>query len=462
MTIRNKLTLQFALITASILLMASFFIYYLSARYRQEEFYERLHNKAQNTAKLLIEVNEVNHDLLKIIDKNTVLLRSEQIVIYDYLNEEIYNSKENKISIVDKKLLDDIRLRKELRFHQGDQEFLGILYTDQFNRFVVIAAATDIYGLSKLRNLRLVLLAVFGGSMMLLIAGGWLFAHQSLKPMAHVIGQVDQISANNLDARVDEGNGQDEIAQLSQTFNKMLDRVESAFHIQKSFVANASHELRTPLTAITGQIEVSLLKDRDTKEYQNVLHSILEDIRSLTHLSNVLLELAQINPDISKIHFMPLRIDELVLHSRMELMQRKPHYHINIEYLNFPEEEHELLMMGNEPLLKSAITNIMDNACKFSDGKPVEVTIAFKNHLAILTITDQGIGIREEEIKQIFEPLYRASNAITFQGHGLGLSLAQKILLIHQSEMQIQSQVSQGTQVTLHFPALNGHHVRMM
>lgn len=462
MTIRNKLTLQFALITASILLMASFFIYYLSARYRQEEFYERLYNKAQSTAKLLIEVNEVDYNLLKIIDKNTTRLPSERIVIYNYLNEEMYNSKEEGPLITDETLLDEIRLRQELRFRQGDKEFLGILYTDQFNRFVVIASATDIYGLSKLKNLQLVLLTVFGGSMMLLVAGGWLFARQALKPMAHVIGQVDQISANNLYARVDKGNGQDEIAQLAKTFNKMLDRMESAFHIQKSFVANASHELRTPLTAITGQIEVSLLKERSPQEYQRVLHSILEDIINLTYLSNGLLQLAQINPNVSKIQFVPLRIDELVLHSRMELMQRKPHYHISIEYLNFPEEEHELLIMGNDPLLKSAITNILDNACKFSYGKPVEVTIAFKYHSAILTIKDQGIGIQEEEIKQIFEPLYRASNAITFQGHGLGLSLAQKIFLIHQSEMSIQSQINLGTQVTLQFPVLTNHHVRMV
>ncbi len=462
MTVRNKLTLQFSLITASILLTASLFIYYFSALYRQEEFYERLQSKANSTAKLLIEVNEVTIELLKIIDKNTASLPAEQIVIYNHQNEEIYNSNEAITPHFTRKLLDDIRIQEALGFRHDDREFLGILYTDRFNRFVVVASATDVYGLRKLRNLRLVLITVFGGSMMLVIAGGWLFSHQALKPMAHVIDQVDQISASNLYARVDEGNGQDEIAQLSQTFNKMLDRVEAAFAVQKSFVANASHELRTPLTAITGQIEVSLRKGRSQQEYQGVLHSILEDIRNLTHLSNVLLELAQINPDAAKIQFVPLRIDELLLESRLELMQRKQHYQINIEYLNFPEEEQGLLVMGNEPLLKSVFTNIMDNACKFSVGKPVEVCMDFKNTQTVITINDQGIGIRQEELQQICEPMYRATNAITFQGHGLGLSLAKKILNIHHVEMHIHSQMNEGTQIALQFPALRPAKVTSM
>lgn len=454
MSIRNKLTLQFALIAAAILLMASFFVYFLSARYRQEEFYERLHNKASSTARLLIEVNEVDHNLLRIIDRNTISLPSEQIVIFNYLNEEIYNSAETHKLELDEALLDVIRIRQEVRFSQDQKEFMGILYADALNRFVVVASATDVYGLRKLHNLRLVLLSVFAGSTLLMVAGGWIFSQQALQPITHVIGQVDQISGSNLHARVDEGNGQDEIAQLSKTFNKMLDRVESAFHTQKSFVSNASHELRTPLTAITGEIEVALLKPRKDEEYRNVLCSVLEDIRKLTYLSNNLLELAHVDPHTSHIALTPLRMDELVLHSRQELLQRKPHYYIHIEYLNFPEEEQGLLISGNESLLKSAIINIMDNACKFSDGKPVEVSLAFSRQHATLTVSDQGIGIREEEVAQVFEPLYRASNAITFQGHGLGLSLSGKILALHHAQVRIQSRLNEGTQLTVVLPVL--------
>ncbi len=452
MTIQNKLTLQFALIAASILLTAALFIYILSAGFRQEEFYDRLSQKARSTARLLIEVNEVDHDLLKIIDRNTISLPSEQTIIYNYLNEEIYNSNETVDMLFDETLLDEIRIRQEVRFHRGTKEFLGLLYTDQYNRFVVIASAVDVYGLRKLDYLKLVLLAVFGGSMVLVIGGGWVFARQALKPMAQVIDQVDQISANNLHARVAEGNGQDEIAKLSQTFNKMLGRVESAFLTQKSFVSNASHELRTPLTAITGQIEVSLLKKRNVEEYQQVLQSVLEDIRQLTHLTNGLLELAQLNPQENHLSFSSIRLDELLLQARFELLQRKPHYKISIEYLHFPEEEEGLFIQGNEPLLKSAFINILDNACKFSGGKPVEATLFFEPKEAALTIIDHGIGIQEEDMERILQPLYRASNAITFQGYGLGLSLAHKIMELHRVSMKMQSQFGSGTQVILKFP----------
>jgi signal transduction histidine kinase len=80
--------------------------------------------------------------------------------------------------------------------------------------------------------------------------------------MTRVISRVDSISASRLELRVDEGNGQDEIAQLARTFNRMLDRLEEAFRLQRAFVSNASHEMRTPLTAITGQIEVALLTEK--------------------------------------------------------------------------------------------------------------------------------------------------------------------------------------------------------
>src|SRR5690606_36112016 len=128
---------------------------FLSADYRQDDFYNRLFNKATNTVKLLIEVEEVDADLLKRIDKDDpVSLPKEKIIIYNYKNETLYSSDEKRELKIDRELLDEIRLNGEFRYKQGEYQIIGFLFTDKYDRFAVIAGAVDIYGLKKLHNLR--------------------------------------------------------------------------------------------------------------------------------------------------------------------------------------------------------------------------------------------------------------------------------------------------------------------
>jgi signal transduction histidine kinase len=196
-----------------------------------------------------------------------------------------------------------------------------------------------------------------------------------------------------LKKRVDEGNRKDEIAQLAITFNQMLDRIESAFETQRSFVSNASHEMRTPLTSITGQLEVALLGNRDTAEYESTLRSVLDDIRNLNKLTNGLLEIAQASMDITEMRQRNFRVDELLWQARNEVMKRNPAYDVQINITNFPDDENELIVSGVEPLFKTAITNLMENACKFSDDKRVSVTFSVVENHAYLKFKDNGIGI---------------------------------------------------------------------
>ena len=118
--------------------------------------------------------------------------------------------------------------------------------------------------------------------------------------------------------------------------------------------------------SITGQIEVSLMKPRSQAEYEAILESVLEDIKNLNALSNGLLDLAKASSDISEIALLPLRIDEILWETRAELLERKKDYKVSIEFSKPIEDEKELTVLGNHHLLKTAIVNLMDNACKFS------------------------------------------------------------------------------------------------
>lgn len=451
MKIRTKLSLLFAIIFASILILSSVSIYISSQTFREEQFFSRLKDRALTTAKLLIEVKEVDKDLLKIIDKHTLLLPKEEISIYNYLNEQIYSSVEKDSTFIPVNILNQVRVNNEIKFEDGENEAIGILFTDENNRFVIIASAFDKYGLGKLKYLRLILAINFLISILIVVLVGWFYAGQALKPMSNVIRQVDEIKGTSLNLRVITENPKDEIAQLANTFNKMLERIEEAFTIQKMFVSNASHELRTPLTSITGQIEVTLMNKRDQKEYEKVLLSILEDIKNLNILSDGLLSLAQATLDVNESTFSNIRIDEVLWSAISELQKHKPEYKIDVEFGEIPSEEEKLIIYGSETLVKTALINIIDNACKYSNDKISRILINIIGKKILIKISDNGIGISHEDLDKIFEPFFRAKNARKQKGHGLGLALSKKIIELHSGLIEIDSTINKGTSIIITF-----------
>jgi signal transduction histidine kinase len=456
MNIRSKITIRFILIVAIIIFTASFLIYLFSADYRKDGFYSRLSNKANNTAKLLIEVDEVDAALLKKIEKNNpVSLPEERIIIFDFRNHIVFSTDENKVIKIDENLLNKIRLEQEVRFQQGNYEVLGFLFKEKHDRFAVVAAAIDIYGINKLKNLRTILFIVFIISIIGVSVSGWFFAGKALQPISKVVQQVDDISITSLNLRVDEGNGKDEIAQLARTFNRMLERLEGSFKVQKNFIANASHELRTPLTAITGQLEVSLLNARTPAEYEKVMDSVLEDIKNLNTLSNRLLLLAQTSADGIDHKMNKLRIDELLWQVRDELLKHNPDYKIRIDLDHELDDESKLTIEGDEQLIKAVFLNLIDNGCKYSSENTIDVLIHSDRFGLTIHFEDKGIGIPPEDIQNIFEPFYRGRNTQNIKGHGIGLSMVKRIVHSHHGTIQLNSVLGKGTTVVVHFEALN-------
>jgi len=453
LNIRARLSIQFTYIVTIILVLFSFIIYYFSSDYREAEFYSRLEKKAMTTAKLLIEVKEVDYKLMKIIDRNSLnALHNERVMIYDDKDHQIYNSLDNDSIQISKAFLDKIRLKKSIRYHEDKNEAVGLIFTLNSIHYVVIASALDNYGRIKLYNLIWIILVGFIISIGSTIIFGRIYATKALKPMSDVVKQVDKITIASLNMRVNEGNGTDEIAQLSITFNKMLERLESAFEMQRSFVSNASHELRTPLTSITGQIEVSLMNPRTHEEYKAILESVLEDIKNLNSLSNGLLDLAKASSDISAIALRQLRIDEILWETSAELIERKKDYKISIEFTQPIDDENDLIILGNHHLLKTAIINLMDNACKYSPDRSVEIYLSVKARDIVVEFKDKGMGIDAADLDKIFHPFFRAINAKNISGNGLGLTLTDKIVRIHRGAIMIESQLQKGTKVTVSIP----------
>ena len=457
MNILTKLTLRFSVIVASILVLFSITIYTLSGTYRKEEFHDRLENRALTTARLLLTVEEVDKDLLRIIDKNSVpALPQEEILVFDKDDSLAYSSVDDPMQHYPPSLLERIRREKNVQLASGDFEQVGVLYEEGEDEFISIASAYDRYGRNKLRNLRTILISgLVVGICIIILAGRW-FAAQVLLPLAKMNYEVSKISAGNLAQRIDEGNQRDEIARLAMNFNKMLKRLETAFGMQQSFVSNASHELRTPLAVMRSQLQVTLDKERSQEEYRLVLRSLLDDTNSFTELTNGLLTLAQSGVENQRLHFMPLRVDEVLFMAQEELAKQKPHYHFQFDYDSLPENENALTLKGNEQLLTTAFTNFMDNACKFSPDNTVHIALSSNNQGIEIRFKDNGAGIPESELKKIFSPFYRAANAQNIaKGHGIGLSLCKKIVELHGGTISVQSQLKSGSQFGVILPHEN-------
>ncbi|AQG80833.1 HAMP domain-containing sensor histidine kinase [Spirosoma montaniterrae] len=454
MTIRTRLTLLFTLLVSSLLAGFCIIIYLTAEQYRESEYYERIRQEALTSAELLFGKETISPQLFKLLDKNEMtVLNQEEIIIYNNQNKIAYESGTDYLDVTPETLR-RIRLQKELRWRVGDREIVGVVFTDRFNHFVVVASAVDKYGFQKQRDLALILSAGWLMATLIVLLAGRLFAARALAPINRVVGRVDAITATNLDLRLDEGNGQDEIAQLSHRFNRMLDRIEEAFQGQRAFVANASHELRTPLTAITGQIQVALLADDDPQELREVMHSILDDVRGLTQLTNGLLSLADVSMGESSVNTAPVSVDDLLWQTRSDLLKAHPDYTVRVA---MPENEgvpHDFIILGNDALLRIALINLLENACKFSPDHTVRVQINALSNVVHFAFQNNGPPISPDELPLIFKPLRRGSNAQQVRGYGIGLSLTDRIVRLHKGQLSVESSHQNGTTFTMVLPTI--------
>ncbi len=453
MQIRYKIAAQFTLLVALILLTFSSIVYLLAENQRSRNFYDRLARRATTTARLLVDVKEFTPALLKILDRNSSSrLPKEEIYVYNYKNELLYSSAEQSRDFITQSLIDEIRLTQKVTFTNKGKEVVGLLFVGRFDRFVVIASAADVVGDAQMKNLSQTLLLGFLGGILITIVLGIFFASQSLKPIKAINAEIAHIQPQDLRKRVDEGNGQDEIAQLAINFNQMLARLELGFEQQKQFVSHASHELRTPLAALKTEVQVGLEGNHSPDEYKLILHNVLNDTDRLIQLSNALLQLARTLNNAGEFVFTSVRMEEVLLNAQQSVQNSNSAYRISFDFEQIPEDDRQTLVNGVESLLTNVVVNLLENACKYAPDHQAELRLGFDQENCIIKIKDQGIGISETDLPHIFQPFYRASNTLDHAGFGVGLSVAQRIVQLHNGTIEVKSELQKGTEFLIKLP----------
>lgn len=450
MNIKLRLSFQFTLIVAGILVFFSVLVYYFSYTSQLSKFRQNLLDSAKNNAILLINVTEVDSSLLKKIHQSTISREREELALTDSAYNLIYSNNIQYLSKVST-LID--AAEGDLNYYSiGEKD--GVYYRHVFNNrtYNVYAMAVDRSRKENLKELLEILFWSILFSMWLSVLFSYLFSKRAIKPISSIIKNVKEINFLKLSNRLDEGERKDEIDQLSITFNEMLSDLEIAFKNQEDFVSNASHELRTPLTVMISESDYLLSRERSNEEYSKHLVRLVSDLKKINALINSLLELAQINRDKS-IVLESVRIDEVVFNAIHIVKEKYPDRKI-IPKIKYPEDGNDLLINGNSGLLEIAFKNLFDNACKFSDDD-VRVEFIINDRVITIIISDKGIGIPIGEMESIRNPFKRASNVKFISGFGIGLSLVLKILELHKADANIESKMNEGTRIEIRFRQVN-------
>ncbi|MEL6671801.1 MAG: HAMP domain-containing sensor histidine kinase [Bacteroidota bacterium] len=452
MKIQYRFPLIFATSSAAILIGLSFIVYYLSAQFQREEFFGRLDERVEITEQLFLEEDNLAPEIYEGIKQKFLQTLPEETENVYPIGAEIPDSLLQKYP---EEFLVKITAAgpqpTPMRFFNQDRQGAGKIYHHQGEDYLVVVTAIDVYGLRSLQNVKTSLVIAVMVSI-LLLAGLALFeADQILTPISNQIAKARSITARNLHLRLNIYNEKNELGDLATAFNQMLDRLEGAFALQESFISNASHEMRNPLTAIMGEVELALQKKRTLEEYVGSLEIIQKESDRLDIIVDNLLLLAKAGLNPSQLSMKVYRMDELIWELVQEFQEKYPQTPLNLE-LEFPEEPEKLEIKGNGSLLKIALGNLIDNARKFSQGKPVSLCFLIREGHMLFKVVDQGIGIPKEDQQRILEPFSRAGNALNFHGSGIGLALSHRIIKLHQGNFQLSSQLQKGTTVLVSFP----------
>ncbi len=456
MKLRFKFAAFFSLLFTLLMLISGFVIYFFFEKSREKDYNKRLWAQAY-----YVYSNWHHTPLPDSIQKIVADYRFSGIKLWHFFiidtTGKILMVNEGEIRFIPSLTqLTTITKKKPLYSKQGDIQ-KACLFISEPQPCYVISYGYDKFGFLRVKNLKSILSVVALIGISLIVCSAVIIVNLITKPLKRLGLQMQRISENNLEERIKvrSTNFNQEEAQIATHFNAMLDRLERAFELQKSFVHHASHELRTPLATMLAQTELALNKNLTVEEARKVLLSLREDQQEMVELTNSLLVLSQYERTNTSPEWPVLRLDELLYETMGMVKRMLPNVNVSLEFAQMPDNELFLSIQGNDSLIRSAFRNLIKNAWLYSENKSVAITIDSGGNDIYLHFDNNGKLLSLEEQERLFVPFFRASNSTKKKGFGLGLNIIQRIVTLHNGSVGyiIYNNLNR---FTLQFPKLQG------
>ena len=327
-----------------------------------------------------------------------------------------------------------------------------LLLSGSFSVVVHVAESLDEVNRTFAQTSRTIVL-ILAIAAFLVVALSILLASQAIGPITRLSRAMRDIGSERLDLRLPGAQRTDEIGELTRSFNDLLARLQEAFARERQFISDASHELKTPLTSINANAQLLLRwGDRDETIRRESLETIRHESAALADMVNGMLTLAKADRG-DAIPKEPVSLSLVAQEALRNAAPRAAEKHLFLE-LEAPSPSP--LIEGDPHLLRQLVSNLVDNAIKFTGAGGVTVRIGEGEHDAWIEVLDTGPGVPDDELAHIFERFYRADKARSREvpGTGLGLAIVRSIARVHGGEIVAQRAPSGGASFLVRFPRI--------
>ncbi|BCZ46202.1 hypothetical protein psyc5s11_22690 [Clostridium gelidum] len=445
-----KLTILYAfmfsavllLLNASILYGVKYYLYNQANKQIEDIQTVILNNITSQNEQLDLSNKEIFLDVpsnqniyIRIIQEDGKILNSSENFNYEIKEfKDRINTLEEKAKHLEEK--DKDLLYKNVKFESKEY---GIVYIQ-----IVKNMENEYYFIEIL--FAFMAIADFIGMIASLILG-YIVSTRMLKPIDYITKTAENISINNLKERIEGNSSDDELNRLVNTFNNMIDRLQGSFDRQVQFVSDASHELRTPIAVIQGYANLLDRWGKEDKEaLQKSIYAIKLEATNMADLVEKLLFLARGDSGTQFIDKKEFYLNELINEVVSESKLIAPNQIIS------SNKNDTVSIIADYKMLKQMLRIFIDNSIKFTaEQNKIDISSEVQDTVVKITISDTGIGIPKDEIKNIFHRFYIVDKARSKEkgGTGLGLSIAKWIVDMHEGTIDVESEEGKGTKITV-------------
>ncbi|MBL6970024.1 MAG: HAMP domain-containing histidine kinase [Campylobacterales bacterium] len=440
-SLKRKVLFYFATATLFLLVLFNTAIYYFFEQNTKLSIQNKLYDKA-----VFINKNIINNVSVDKLFEDEQLKSLDVAIIKD--NKIIYNK-------------GNIDFNNYIEFIKKDDSFFVFKENGSLNGMYVLRVSNPFQGailfyqysvdkqinheFDQIKHILMILEPLLF-IVLLFFANG--LVNKILRSINNITKTANKIYVTDLSGQIPSSEYDDEVQDLVDSFNKMISRLKYGIEHLEQFNSDVSHELKTPLTVIRGEIEIALNKTRDTQYYEKSLKTIEQETLSIQEIVDNLLLMTKYTKENISQTFETINLDSILLDTidKHKSSIKQKNIKVNIDKLE------SISITANPTLIATIFSNLIDNSIKYTpNDKNITISLYNENDKVYFIIEDEGIGIAKSDLSKIMTRFYRVDESRNkkIKGFGLGLSIVQNSVDLHNGNIEIQSEENQGTKITI-------------